>query len=233
MTPPLDPLPDDVRRAFDAERATAPLSDADAQALAERIGRSLASLPVPPIAPRVPVSWLSVATAFVAGAVTHAVVQPWFAEPVAPAVPSVTRPAVEPSAPPPQTPAVVVEPPAPVKPAPVVLPPRPRPSEPPPPVPDARVDAPLEREQVLLNMARSALARQRPEDARAALEQHRVEAPRGALREERDFLWLQVLVAQGQHDEARAHMRAFEREWPESLYLPALPALEQRIDAGP
>lgn len=242
-----EPLPEELRELLRGEAARQPLPDAQLAELSARVGRSLASLPAAgatgvasAAGSAVAIAkWAWVAAAFAAGFATHAVVSaqrtPELPEaPVAapaPTEPAAAAPAL-PSSPtrveaapaPPEAPAPRrVKAPAPPPQAPVPVP-APEPERVEPERPPTAVGS-LERERVLIDMARSALARRRPADARAALEQHQLEHPSGVLEEEREFLWLQLLMTSGAEVEARSRRAAFEARWPQSLWLPALDAL--------
>lgn len=86
----------------------------------------------------------------------------------------------------------------------------------------------LEAERTLLERARTALGRGQPQDARAALERHAQEFPEGQLREEREVLFIQMLVSSRAFEEAREKARRFKDAHPKSILLPTVDAvLEQ------
>ncbi len=85
----------------------------------------------------------------------------------------------------------------------------------------------IARERELLEMARAALGLQRLPEARVALEQHRRAFPTGQLAEERDSLTVQLLIALGELDEARAAAAWFHANHPASIFWPSM---EQQLD---
>lgn len=80
----------------------------------------------------------------------------------------------------------------------------------------------LPKEQALLDTARAALARGRPDDALAAIASHASTFPRGRLVEDRDALAVQAHAAAGHTDEAKARAQRFRARYPKSIYLPAI-----------
>ncbi len=80
----------------------------------------------------------------------------------------------------------------------------------------------LPKEQALLDTARAALARGRPDDALAAVASHAFKFPRGRLVEDRDALAVQAHAAAGHTDEAKARAQRFRARYPKSIYLPAI-----------
>ncbi len=90
-------------------------------------------------------------------------------------------------------------------------------------------DAALASERALLEMARTALSRQKPGDALEALSRHSREFPRGQLGEERDALQVQALVSSGRDEEARDAARRFRLRYPTSLLTPVVEAAEELI----
>src|SRR5262249_53828967 len=76
-------------------------------------------------------------------------------------------------------------------------------ASPPPPVPESR-DASLKRERMMIEAARSALARRDPSAALMQIEEHAQRFPKGQFAESRDALRIQALVLAGRMDEARA-----------------------------
>lgn len=128
-----------------------------------------------------------------------------------------------------------------VLPAPSAEPPIPMPEPPPPPeaplpapvppsvvvrVPGAPAiagrDKRLEAERKLIEMARTALARGQTDGALATLHRHQRQFPQGELAEERDSLWVAVLVARGDHEQARALGLRFRAHYPHSLFGPSV-----------
>ena len=51
---------------------------------------------------------------------------------------------------------------------------------------------------------------------------HALRFPEGQLTEERESLWVQVLVTSGRFDEARQRAQHFRRRYPDSLLLPGV-----------
>ncbi|WP_394845702.1 hypothetical protein LZC95_52820 [Pendulispora brunnea] len=82
----------------------------------------------------------------------------------------------------------------------------------------------ITRERELLDAARAALARGRPDDAIAAAERHAQKWPHGYLVEERDAVLIQALALGGRHDEAQRRANAFRKAYPQSILLPAIDA---------
>ncbi|MBN2573206.1 MAG: hypothetical protein JXP73_01455 [Deltaproteobacteria bacterium] len=142
----------------------------------------------------------------------------------------------------PAAPTIVVPAPAPVlplppPPAPLVQPERAEPAAPSPVrVPRAESgfaaarDRGLAAERKLVEMARSALARGRTDDALAALRRHARAFTKGQLAEERDSLFVQVLVAKGDFTHARKRAAAFYQRYPQSLFSPVV---EQALRSMP
>lgn len=99
---------------------------------------------------------------------------------------------------------------------------------------DARAvkDVDMVEEQRLIETARTALLRREAALARAPLEEHARRFPRGQLSEEREAIWVQVLLNEGQRSQARQRAEAFIQRYPDSLLMPSVtPAL--RADQGP
>ncbi|WP_394835165.1 hypothetical protein LVJ94_52570 [Pendulispora rubella] len=98
------------------------------------------------------------------------------------------------------------------------------------PAPKASSNAHLEhpgditREREVLDAARAALARGRPEDAIAAAERHAQKWPRGYLVEEREAVLIQALALGGRRDEAERRANTFRKAYPQSILLPAIDA---------
>jgi hypothetical protein len=110
-------------------------------------------------------------------------------------------------------------PPMPVPAPPQVAPPKSKAAE-----PKAGVDELLARERELIDTARSALLRSNADGALTALQQHAAQFPAGRLVEERESLWVQVLVARGELDPARARARDFHAKFPRRLLGPTVDA---------
>jgi hypothetical protein len=75
----------------------------------------------------------------------------------------------------------------------------------------------LADERQLIEVARAALARSRPNEALAALEEHSRRFAKGQLEEECDSLRVEALVASGSYEEARAAAKRFDETYPESM----------------
>ena len=82
----------------------------------------------------------------------------------------------------------------------------------------------LTRERELLDVARAALGRGRPEDALTAAERHAQNWPRGYLVEEREVVWIQALLATGRRPEAEEKAKQFHKVFPQSILMPAVDA---------
>ena len=152
---------------------------------------------------------------YLLGLGTGVVLQARFAPeaPVQPA-PAVVAPAPKIEAPVPQPPLQreVIAP---------VGPPAPRPR----PVPVVETPAPLpvatlEAERRLLEPARTAIGRGLPASALELLARHAAQFPAGQLAEEREALWIQALAQSSELEGARARAAAFEKSYPDSLFLP-------------
>jgi hypothetical protein len=83
-------------------------------------------------------------------------------------------------------------------------------------------DKSLAGERVLLERARSALARGDGEQALAAANQHATKYPHGQLAEEREALAIQALVAAGRAKEAADRAGRFRLAYPDSVLLPVV-----------
>ena len=222
MLEPLDPL---LAALVTSEREAAPLAPALAARLQQRVALSVATLAVPaaalavaPAAHRTLLQLLSKArwplhlvTAVVsgfAGAGIHAAVtRPRRA--AVPIVASVVAPTTA------QAPTA----------APIVVPAW-QPAH-------THADAPtrdasLASERVLIDTARSALLRQRNEQALDALKRHAREFPHGRLSEERDSLRVQALANLGEVDEAQVRASQFEKTYPTSLLWPMVEAAVEK-----
>lgn len=77
----------------------------------------------------------------------------------------------------------------------------------------------LAAERMLLDGARSALARGDAEASMAAVERHEHTYPLGALTEEREALAGKALAAAGRTSEARARCERFRDRFPRSVFL--------------
>lgn len=90
-------------------------------------------------------------------------------------------------------------------------------------------DLDLGAERNLLEIARTSLTRQNPDQALAALERWSKQFPRGRLVEERETLWVQALVSAGRYREAKERGQRFRKSFPNSFFLPAVEAAMQSI----
>lgn len=96
-----------------------------------------------------------------------------------------------------------------------------------PPLPSASAAPPatsLGEEQRLLDTARAAVARQAYSAALSTLGEHATRFPRGRLAEERELLYVQALAGSGSTAAASERAKAFERQFPGSIFLPAVKA---------
>jgi len=91
-------------------------------------------------------------------------------------------------------------------------------------------DTDLAAERALLETARTALSRSNSRAALDALDRHLKAFPRGRLSEERESLWIQVLIQLESYDEARARAARFRQRFPRSVFLPAI---EQTLRQAP
>ena len=216
----LEPLSDAAMRAVKAER-DAPVPVDSAMEL--RLAASFAALAVTP--PAVPAPAVSPAGALASkvviglAALGVGVAGGWVARGAQPPqiIERVVR--VEVSVAPP---VMVSDAPAPVVPSPSKVV---RLTPPVPVVPSAAErDALLARERSLVDMARSALVQRHPQEALNAVEEHERAFTTPALAEERESVRVRALLQLGRVDEARARVTSFEKQWPDSLLLPALKA---------
>lgn len=93
-----------------------------------------------------------------------------------------------------------------------------------PPAAQARqiTDGELAAERALIELARSALAQARPEDAMRAIERHARRFTQGRLAEERESLRVLSLVMVGRIAEAKQHAARFSLRYPHSLFTPVV-----------
>lgn len=133
---------------------------------------------------------------------------------------------------------VEVQVPAPANPTPVAVAVEPEPVAPvkrpvvvaaKPPAPKDSPDLALAAERQLIEQARNALVRGEARAAEAPLSDHAARFPRGRLAEERESLWIQALLRQGRFPDARTRATNFERDFPNSLLLPAVEAAMKSI----
>jgi len=87
----------------------------------------------------------------------------------------------------------------------------------------------LGAEQVLLDVARTAFAQGRGEEALGPLDRHAQRYPKGILAEEREALAINVLVTLGRYDDARARSARFLRRYPGSLLRASVEAAIEAI----
>lgn len=83
----------------------------------------------------------------------------------------------------------------------------------------------FDREQSLLERARSALVRHDASAAEKALDEHDRQFPRSRLAEERDYLRIQVLRERGDDARVRERAKAFLAKYPESMLRPRVEPL--------
>jgi hypothetical protein len=79
-------------------------------------------------------------------------------------------------------------------------------------------------ERLVLEAARTALLKRDASAALEAIARHRATFPKGALTEERDALEVQALASLGRTDEARSKGRVFLKNYPQSVFGPAVEA---------
>lgn len=84
-------------------------------------------------------------------------------------------------------------------------------------VPSAGMKSALAAERSVLDRARKHLAADEPAKALVILEQHARRFPRGELSEEREAMWINVLVLLNRGTEAKARGDAFAARFPNSL----------------
>ena len=87
----------------------------------------------------------------------------------------------------------------------------------------------LAAEQALLDVARTAFAQGRGEEALGPLDRHAQRYPKGILAEEREALAINVLVTLGRYDDARARGARFLRRYPGSLLRASVEAAIEAI----
>jgi hypothetical protein len=94
--------------------------------------------------------------------------------------------------------------------------------------------ASLSEEERLLDLARTALTRGEPQAGLAPLARHEARFPNGQLVEEREALYVRILVALERDEEATVRATAFRRRFPDSLFKPvvdnALATISRRTD---
>jgi hypothetical protein len=147
---------------------------------------------------------------FVAGGVVGASAHAVYVQKVHREAPVVAAP---PPAPPP------IEAPVP-EPAPVAEPAAPAPKTP----VHRSSDASLAAERALIEQARTALGRGKPDDCLSAVDEHARRFPHGQLAEEREALAVQALAQTGRVADARRRAGAFHLNFPHSLLRPAVDA---------
>jgi len=98
-----------------------------------------------------------------------------------------------------------------------------------PPTPKDSPDLALAAERQLIEQSRNALVRGEATAAEEPLSNHATRFPRGRLAEERESLWVQALLRQGRFADARTRAANFERDFPNSLLLPAVQAAMKSI----
>lgn len=81
----------------------------------------------------------------------------------------------------------------------------------------AASDSDLGAERALLSIARTAIGRRDGAAALTSLREHKRRFPRGRLSEERETLWIQALVLEGDTDAARTKAKTFHSKYPDSI----------------
>lgn len=200
----------------DAKELDRPPPDAKA-AISAAVRAKVAAAPLPsPPGLRVP-AW-TLAIAFGAGATLGALAMRESKPSEPPTIPSAELPA-----PTTTTTTTTSSSAAPIETTTALAPPSASASAPPTPTPVLpAVD--LERERVILEAAKVALARGDGDAALDAVHDHQKRFPDGALAEERDALEIQALVATGDRSAASARAARFRTKYPKSLFLPAVQA---------
>ncbi|MGQ0506919.1 MAG: tetratricopeptide repeat protein [Myxococcaceae bacterium] len=90
-------------------------------------------------------------------------------------------------------------------------------------------DSALASERAVLEIARTSLSRQKPEDALEALARYSRKFPKGQLSEEANALHVQALVGAGHFDDAKDAAKAFKDKYRSSLLAPAVDAAIREI----
>jgi hypothetical protein len=90
----------------------------------------------------------------------------------------------------------------------------------------------LAEERALLDRARKQLALDEPARALTVLEQHAQRFPRGQLTEEREAMWINVLVRLERKGEAKARGESFAARFPNSLMSSSVRAALQAADVS-
>jgi hypothetical protein len=224
----LDPLPSDLGSLLDAERAAAPPAPAAAARVLARVEHTLGlgtfgldsapggkgHLEVVRAAPGASSGALAgkiVALVALAAAGVGALVYTT-REPAPTPITAAPAPATAP-APAPALPAPVALAPA----APPVRPVAPRPAR-----PDRDTGLGVERQ--LLEAGGGALVRGDVSAAFASVSDHHRRFARGRLAEEREVLWIQLLLRAGDRPAAEARAARFRARWPSSIQLPVVEA---------
>jgi hypothetical protein len=105
--------------------------------------------------------------------------------------------------------------------------------------PQASAEPPVERrasagattgwgEPQLIERARKALAAE-PRRALSLAQEHQRRFPAGALSLEREVIMIEALSRSGQTSEARRRALSFESKFPQSIHLPRIRALRERL----
>jgi hypothetical protein len=96
-------------------------------------------------------------------------------------------------------------------------------------------DLDLAAERTLVEMARTALDKNQLEDVSRALQAHEKRFPQGQFTEDREVLWIELLVRRNDRSAARERAARFHQEFPESISGPAVDAAVNAaspLDAG-
>lgn len=80
----------------------------------------------------------------------------------------------------------------------------------------------LTAERELLDAARATLARGEPQTGIVFLEKHAKQFPKGMLTEEREALYVRILVTSGAHESALARAENFRLKFPNSIFMPVI-----------
>lgn len=226
-----EPIDPEAQRLLDAEAARPELDEAHRARLwagiAGRLGPDGGGSGEPPGGGSggTPPSGLGaaapwIAGAFLAGGITGAALHAWWAGSPEPEIVRIEVP-------------VPVEPPHSAEPEPIVVVEAPRPIDAgapeaqPQPAPAEEEDdelAALRAERALVEAARSALARGDDTAALMFVDRHARRFARGTMSEERDAIRVQALARSGDRAAAQVRRAAFERAYPQSLFLPTIRA---------
>jgi hypothetical protein len=233
MKKDIDPLDPELRSLFDAEADFPPEPAATRASVWDKVQGAITVAPLvssdaggsspPPASGALSKSTIA-ALAFLAGGLTGAGAYHFADRTPPPLVAPADTPALvadagasNAKAPPPAFSAVVAPPPAVSAPEPPAL----RGSLPPSIASTRSPTTDLARERAIIDVARTAVARNRLSAALEAINRHAREFPKGQLSEEREGLRVLALARDGKSDEARERAAAFKKRYPKSMLLPA------------